>query len=183
MIRFDTLEASQDGKILNIKAVVPDSSYYSDVYINELYIHTQDTYNPADMTSNYVYKHTANSNTKELNLTIAVDQLNLQTLNNLYIVYVNTSGSPAPDTPCGLDEVGSVGAIVNFYPIYEILMSCINQLDSPCGIYSGFINLFMGYEAFKLCLYTGDYQEAIKRFNRFFDTLNNNPNKKRCCYG
>ena len=51
---------------------------------------------------------------------------------NLLFVYVKTNGTPASDTPCGMDEETTLGVTLYHYPIYNAMMNSIKELEKNC---------------------------------------------------
>ena len=53
---------------------------------------------------------------------------------DLLFVYVTINGTPAIDTPCGMDLSYELGIVYNTYPFYLRGMNFIKELNSSCEI-------------------------------------------------
>ena len=104
--------------------------------------------------------------------------------NNLLFVYIKTVGTPAPNTPCGMDNITTLGIVSNLYPLYQHTFSYIKELSNTCSIPKNFINYILQYKAFKLAVKTGHYTEAIRYWKKFFMGIKDSVITSNCgCYG
>lgn len=192
MIQFNTLKITQDGKNLVINASVKDLSYYTNVLIGSITIDNQDTYSASGPSSNPIYKHSFAgedlitgeeiTGLKTISITISAKEFldNDGDLNNdILYVYLTAVGSPSADTPCGMDNINTLGVALNLRPIYNSGMAYIKQVEQSCEIPKGFINFILEYKALDLALKTENYIQANKYWNKFFKsndivTLNTN---------
>ena len=192
MIQFNTLKISQNGKNLIISASVKNLKYYSDVFIGSIIIDNQDTYSANGPSSNPIYKRSfAGTNivtgeeikgVKEINLKITAKEIkdNEGNLNNdILYIYLIAAGTPTSDTPCGMDEVNTLGVAYNIRPIYNIGMSYIKQVANTCKPSKEFIDFILKYKALELCLETNNYIQANKFWNKYFKKITN-LNIKNC---
>ena len=105
--------------------------------------------------------------------------------NNLLFVYVKTNGTPALDTPCGMDEETTLGVTLYHYPIYNAMMNSIKELEKNCEVPKNFINSILRFKAFELAIDTEHYNQAIIYYNKFIKNINlNTVTSNKCnCYG
>lgn len=181
MIQFNTLKITQDGKSLIINASVKDLDYYKDILIGSIIIDNQDTYSTNGPSSNPIYKRSFSSTDlvtgkeiggfKKINLTISAKELqdNNGDLNDdILYIYLVAVGTPSTDTPCGMDNINTLGVALNLRPIYNSGMSYIKQVEKSCEIPKEFINFILEYKALDLALKTENYLQANKYWNKFF---------------
>ncbi len=104
---------------------------------------------------------------------------------NLLFVYVKTKGTPASDTPCGMDEETTLGVTLYHYPIYNAMMNSIKELEKNCEVPKNFINSMLRFKAFELAIDTEHYNQAIIYYNKFIKNVNlNTVTSNKCnCYG
>lgn len=185
MIRFNTLKITQDGKNLIINASVKNLSYYTNVLIGSMIIDNQDTYSASGPSSNPIYKHSFASKDlvtnediagfKNISITVSAKELldNNGDLNDdILYVYLIAVGTPSADTPCGMDNVSTLGVALNLRPIYNNGINYIKQVESTCEIPKDFIDFILRYKALDLALKTENYIQANKYWNKFFKNNN-----------
>lgn len=175
MIHFNELKITPDGAHLIIDISVKNETYYKNVYLDSIVIDNQDTYVGTGPSSNPVYQYTIpdvvsgltarHSFRKHFRLDLASIDL---PLDGLLFVYIRTKGTPAPDTPCGEDNVTTLGTVVNVYPFYQQAMNYIGELASNCSIPQNFTDYILKLKGLELAIRTGNYPDAIKYFNKFF---------------
>ena len=103
---------------------------------------------------------------------------------NLLFVYVKTNGTPALDTPCGMDNITTLGVVSNLYPLYQHAFSYIKELGDTCSILKNFINYILQYKVFELAIKTGHYTKAIKYWKKFFMGIKDSVITSNCgCHG
>lgn len=181
MIQFNTLKITQDGKSLIINASVKNLDYYKDVLIGSIIIDNQDTYSASGPSSNPIYKHSFAGvdlvtgeeigGFKKISLTISAKELqdNNGDLNDdILYIYLVAVGTPSADTPCGMDNINTLGVALNLRPIYNSGMGYIKQVEKSCEIPKEFINFILEYKALDLALKTENYLQANKYWNKFF---------------
>ena len=199
MLEFRELRITPDGKHLIVDVVVKNDSYYDNVTIDSIIIDTQDTYVANGPSSNPIYHYKVeddglqniyslpeecNCNPVLLNedksycFTYGYEEakhtrLVLSTkdipLNNMLFVYAIATGTPAPDTPCGFDNVVTMQTVVDLYPFYQNTLCYLRELNNDCGIPKGFTNMILRLKALELCIRTGNYTQAIKYWKKFFN--------------
>lgn len=185
MIQFNTLKITQDGKNLIINASVKNLSYYTNVLIGSIVIDNQDTYSTRGPSSNPIYRHSFAgkdlvtdeeiAGLKNISITISAKELldNNGDLNDdILYVYLIAVGTPSADTPCGMDNVNTLGVALNLRPIYNNGINYIKQVESTCEIPKDFIDFILRYKALDLALKTENYIQANKYWNKFFKNNN-----------
>lgn len=123
---------------------------------------------------------------KRVKLILNSEDLGVSIENNMFFVYAISSGEPLSDTPCDLRNTMIIGTAINLYPIYKQSMLYTKELGDNCSIPKNFIDYILKVKALDLSLKTGNYQEAIKYWNRLFKNLYYSSNIEilKCgCYG
>ena len=184
MVQFNELRITPDGQRLIIDVSVKDLEYYTNVYLDDVLIDTQDTFVESGPSSKVVYRGSIMGDSKSIRLELGTGNL-LPTLNdNLFFVYVRTKGAPAANTPCGMDNITTLGVVSNLYPLYQYTFSYIKELSNTCSIPKNFINYILQYKAFELAIKTGHYTEAIRYWKKFFMGIKDSVITSNCgCYG
>lgn len=189
MVTFQELRITPDGQNLIIDvSVIRNPSYYQDVYLDNIQIDTQDTFIESGPSSKTVYntiiKGVEGKSLKSIRLKLNAGDL-LPSLNsNLFFVYVKVKGTPSADTPCGMDNITTLGVVFNFYPLYQHAFNYIKELSNTCSIPKNFINYILQYKAFEFAIKTGHYTEAIKYWKKFFMEIKNSAITSNCgCHG
>lgn len=164
MVTFNELRIT-NGKLIIDVSVPSDESYYDNVYLDSIVIDNQDTYVSDGPSSEaiYTYNIPEEENRKHLKL-----ELNFLPLRDMLFVYVRTKGTYAPDTPCGLDNITTMGTVVDMYPFYQQAMNYVNQLAATCTSSQEFADYILKMKALELGVQTGNYPKAIEYFNKFF---------------
>lgn len=175
MIHFNELKITPDGAHLIIDVSVKNEDYYKNVYLDSIVIDNQDTYVGTGPSSNPVYQYSIPDvmskltqqyvSSKHVRLDLTPVDL---PLDGLLFVYVRVKGTPAPDTPCGEDNITTLGTVVNVYPFYQQAMNYIGELASNCSIPQNFTDYILKLKGLELAIRTGNYPDAIKYFNKFF---------------
>ena len=194
MIQFNTLKITQDGKNLIINASVKNLEYYTNVLIGSIVIDNQDTYSASGPSSNPIYRHSfadkdlvTNENIeglKNINIIVSAKELlnNNGDLNDdILYVYLIAVGIPSADTPCGMDNINTLGVALNLRPIYNNGINYIKQVESTCEIPKDFIEFILRYKALDLALKTENYIQANKYWNKFFKNNNVVPLNTNSC--
>lgn len=194
MIQFNELRITPDSKHLIIDASIDNSSYYDNVIIDSIVIDTQDTYIANGPSSKSIYTYIVDNYTysipedcscnpvvsnddkaycltqggKNIRLTLSAKDLGISLNDNMLFVYAIAKGTPAPDTPCGMDNSVVMSTVVNLYPVYQNTMCYLRELDSDCQVPKGFIDMILKLKAVELCIRTGNYTKAISYWKKFF---------------
>lgn len=185
MITLNECKIDQKGKKFHIEATIKDLRYYDNVYIDSVVIDTNETYSPSGPSDKPVFKKELEGDEKYIDLCITAKEMSLETFdNNMFFVYIMAKGTPAPDTPCGMDNEYILSVVINYRPIYNMIMGYIKELNSECNIPKGFIDMILRMKAFEIALKTGNYPTAIKWWEKFFKNKVSVSYKKGCgCNG
>lgn len=188
MIEFKELRVTPDGKTLIIDVAVKDLSYYDDVYIDSLTIDTQDTYSESGLSTNPIFYYevasVSDKNKKRIRLELNSSVLGKPITGNMFFVYITVKGTPAADTPCGLDNVTTLGVTADLYPFYKSSINYMKELENECEPSKNFIDSLLRFKAFELSIRTGHYVQAIKYWNKFFKEVRSNTVNTICrCHG
>ena len=176
MVHFNELTITPDGKYLIIDVSVLSESYYENIYLDSIVIDNQDTYISTGPSSEPVYSYSVPEEISVLtnepinlkHLHLVLDKIDLKDLSNMFFVYVRTKGTPAPETPCGLDHITTMGTVVNMYPFYQQAMNYIGEIAQRCSIPANFIDFILKQKGLEVAVKTGNYPDAIKYYNKFF---------------
>lgn len=168
MVSFQELKIDSEGKTLIIDVTVKDLEYYENVYLDTIYIDTQDTYVSGTPSSNPVYSNTLEGNNKNVRLEITEPEIP-SLKDNLFFIYIRTKGDPTPNTPCGMDISLVLGAVLYPYTIYYKMLKVLQLEYRRCSIPKRFIDSFFRYKALQFALTTGSNLDAISYFNTFKD--------------
>lgn len=176
MVHFSELKITSDGQHLIIDVSVLSEDYYKNVYIDSIVIDNQDTYVGSGPSSNPVYQYSVpdvmskltkkHVSSKHVRLNLTPADL---PLNGLLFVYVRTKGTPAVDTPCGFDNMTTLGTVTNMYPFYQQATNYIGELANKCSVPQNFIDYILKMKGLELAIRTGNYTDAIKFYNKFFN--------------
>ena len=167
MIKFNELRISSN-RYLIIDVSVKNEDYYKDVYIKSVSVDTQDTYKDNGPSEARVYYQQFDSNTKTFRLELGIESIKVPLDTNMFFVYVEATGTPAADTPCGMDNKHSVAVAVNMRPVYNMAMSYLKELEGTCTTARGFIDMILRLKAFELSIKTGNFITAIKQWDKLF---------------
>ena len=188
MVHFNELRITSDGQHLIIDVSVLSESYYKNVYIDSIVIDNQDTYVGSGPSSNPVYQYSVPDTMSKLtkkyvsykNVRLDLTPTDLP-LNGLLFVYVRTKGTPAADTPCGLDNMTTLGTVTNMYPFYQQAMNYIGELANNCSVPQNFTDYILKMKGLELAVRIGNYTDAIKFYNKFFNGKENTVVRKGGC--
>lgn len=188
MVQFNELRITSDGQHLIIDVSVLKDSYYENVYIDSIIIDNQDTYVGSGPSSNPVYQYSVPDvmskltkeyvSSKYVRLDLTPTDL---PLNGLLFIYVRTKGTPAADTPCGLDNMTTLGTVTNMYPFYQQAINYIGELANNCSMPQNFADYILKMKGLELAMRTGNYTDAIKFYNKFFNGKDNTVIRKGGC--
>lgn len=162
MIDFSQCRVSWDGRYLYITADIQDLDYFTNVYIDKVSVDTQDTFTSSGPSSNPAYTYTSEGNQKSVSLALEYRDLGLGLLKDtMFFVWVTAKGTPASDTPCGLDSTLKLCVAFNESLLFNKGLNFIKELSSTCQIPADFENWALMTNALKLALDSGDYTTAI----------------------
>lgn len=187
MIDFNELRVSPDGKKLIIDASVKNLQYYDNVYIDAIIIDTQDTYIENGPSTNPIFYHEVATNSydeKRIRLELDSAILGTSLSDTLFFVYVVVKGTPAADTPCGMDNQTTMGVVANLYPFYRTMVNYMKEVEDECEVPKNFIDALLRFKALELSIRTGHYAQAIKYWNKFFKSIKSKTINTGCrCHG
>lgn len=209
MIRFNELRVTD--KCLIIDASVIDLPYYNDVFIDSVIIDTQDTYvasGPSnkpvftleteieypkiytdgkqvyDLDDNSAVYAMDDSGKKHIRIELDSKALSVSLENTVFFIYVCTKGTPAPDTPCGMDNAVTMGVAVNLKTFYKSMVCFIKDTFKECELPKRFINAYLRFKAFEMAIKTCHYTEAITIWKKYFMNIRDCTVKLPCgCHG
>lgn len=116
-------------------------------------------------------------------LPIATESLNGDLSSHIFFVYIECDGTPAINTPCGLDEA-TLGVTFDYGVIYNMAMNYTRELTNNCQMPQGFVDFILNTEALKLSLETEHYFPAIDYWKRILGNYRNNSVTRGCgCHG
>lgn len=172
MIHFNELRIVDNHLIIDVNVL--EESYYENVFLDSIVIDNQDTYVGSGPSSNPVYEYTipdevsrlSRESTSRKHFRIELDSTDINTANMLF-VYVRTKGTPASDTPCGLDSDTTLGVVVDMLPFYQQGMQYTGELADNCNIPRGYTDFILRLNALKMSVKTGNYPRAIEYFKSF----------------
>lgn len=194
-IIFDQLKISDDGKRMYINLHVNEASYFDNIYLDKIVITTSDKVSEStpDLPpeEDYIYTTTFGATDKEANLVLQATDFNEKYQqsdmgSNLFFVYVKIKGTPAQDTPCGMDEEITVGTVFDEKLLYQKIMGFTKDLADTCCVPAAFTDFILLWNAFKAAIETEHYVPAINFYNMLFSNKNNvsTGTSKRCnCHG
>lgn len=176
MVHFNELRITSDGQHLIIDVSVLSESYYKNVYIDSIVIDNQDTYVGSGPSSNPVYSYSVPDDVSKLtkktysqkHVRLDLSSTDLRSLDGLFFVYVRTKGTPSADTPCGMDNITTLGTVCNMYPFYQQAMNYIGEIANSCSEPQNFTDYILKLKGLELAVRTGNYPDAIKYYNKFF---------------
>lgn len=170
MILFNELKITTDGKHLVIDASVRDDTYYTDVYIANVKVDSQDTFSSTGPSANPIYTYTEISSiSKRIQLQLTSANLsNVDLSKTLFFVYITVKGTPAADTPCGMDNVTTLGVTFDLYSIYTHNMKLIGEIKDNCTIPDSLADAILKLDALNMALRSANYTQAITYWKDWF---------------
>ena len=183
MIKFTDLRVQKER--LTIVAEVREiEDYYDNIYIDKIIIDTQDTFKTSGPSANPIYSVTVDGNQKVFSISLSATDLGGVDINHtMFFVYGVAKGTPAPETPCGYDDVNSVGVTFSMCPIYNKTMGYIKEIENSCEIPKDFINMIIQLKAIQYSVNSGHFTQAVKYYNKFYKNLSVNTSHTCGCHG
>lgn len=118
---------------------------------------------------------------KNVRLILDKKDLGISLDDSIFFVYIVTNGTPSPCTPCGMDNLYTMGIAYNLRPLYNLGMNYIRELADNCSMPKNFIDYILRFKAFELSLRTGNYTLAIDYWKRFFKNKTSSISKPKGC--
>ena len=178
MLQFNELRITPDQKHLIVDVEVQPLEYYEDVYVGAIVVDTQKTFSELGPSNKPLFTFEYENQPKRVREVIDIDTI----ADNLFFVYAIASGNPAEDTPCGMAESSIMGVTYDKYPIYSQGMKLLGEMGG-CEPSSNLIDYILQRKAFDISLLTGNYSEAIKYWNMFYNTKEVTIKTKCGCHG
>lgn len=182
MFQWNDLSVTENGNNLNIDVQVVDSQYYKNVYIDSIYLDTDESYSPEGISSKAIkiFKAENSENIKRKNITVDVSLFP----KSLFFVYVKAKGSTSDGTPCGMNKNTTIGVTWNKYPIYKNTIKLLGELRDNCNPSRNLTDWILRYNALMLCIDCEDYTQAIQYWQSFFQKDSAVSISKPCgCHG
>lgn len=121
---------------------------------------------------------------KHIRLELQLSTLGIDPCKDILFVYAIAEGTPAADTPCGLDNSKIMGTVINLQGIYNGMLSYIREMERDCNIPKGFIDAILKFKAIEVGVRTGNYPLVIEYWKKFYSTKECKPSYNNCgCYG
>lgn len=192
---FDQLRISDDGNNLYIDAHVNKASYFENVYLRRITICTENQIselNPKSYGENFIYQEEINpvedgdtTEMKELHRVLCSAMFNekfnrCDLSHNMFFVFIDCAGIPAPDTPCRLDEMTTLGVTLDYGVIYNVAMNNTKEFIKECKLSKNFLNYILNYEAMKFSIETEHYVSAIWYWKSILGLASGTPVYKGC---
>lgn len=178
MIEFSECRVSWDGRYLYITANIENLDYSTNVYIDKVFIDTQDTFTTAGPSNTPIKTYTSEGNQKSVSLTLEYRDLGLGLMRDkMLFIWVTTKGTPATNTP-------SLCVAFNEALLFNKGLSLIRELSATCKVPTNFENWALMISAFKLALDTGEYLTAIDLWNKLIKNSDLSSTTQTCgCNG
>lgn len=178
MVQFNQLKFDTNGNLI-IDIQVQEQPYYTNVFLDQIKIDTENTYIDGKPSNNAIYSSTISGNQKKYQVQISSSQL-LATNKNILFVWVKTKGSPSISTPCGQDNEYTVGVCYHKDIIYNTGIKFIKELESCCEIPKNFIDFILKLDALELSIQTENYDFVIEMWKYLIDTQYSNLIQTKC---
>lgn len=172
MIKFTDLRVS-NGHLIISAEVREIEDYYDNVYIDKIKIDSQDTFSSTGPSSSLIYESASfPAETKSITLDLdASDFTDIDMDKTMFFVYAVATGTPSASTPCGMDNVNSLGVTFSLCPIYNETMAYVKEIESTCDLPKSFINMILQLKAIQYSINSGHYTQAISYYNKFYKNL------------
>lgn len=168
MIDFKHLEFL-NSKTLRVSVEVKDLDYYTNVYIDSIIIDTEDTVCETGPSDNPARTIHYDGNLKSINTTIDVSDI-VSDGPKMLFVYIRCTGTPAVNTPCGLDNQDSMMPVVDYQSVYDSALK-LARCTSKCGCADGnchidvvFANFALQYFRMEQGLKNGNWSDAYDAY-------------------
>lgn len=189
MVDLKELRISADGNYLVIDFKVNDAEYYKDIYLSSIRVDTDETFNISGPSNKPIYQEEFEdirlpgreeyTSIKAKRLILTKQELGEALKNNILFIYITVKGTPAPDTPCGKDNVTSLFTIAYMYPIYNNSICILKSLNNICEIPKDLMQHILQIKSLELSIKAGNYPMAIQHWN-VLKSKNKVINKCRC---
>lgn len=162
MLNFNELKITSDGNTLIIDISVKPLPVYENIFLNSIYIDTQDTFKAEGQSDIPVYIQAFQKRLKSIRLELTKEVLNTSLDDNIFFIWVLFNGSDKKE----------LGVTVSFYPLYKKAFTYIKELEKECSIPKRFINYILQLKAFQISIKSGNFKQAILYWKKFFNVKN-----------
>lgn len=183
MVEIKKLIVLPNENGIYIDCSVLDMPYFKDIYLDQIIIDTEDTFNVLGPSKVPVYKYKVKGNVKNIQHTVKGLEILTENLSNkLFFVYIITKGIFAADTPCGMDSHANLCVVFDKTTIHKKAIPLI-PVDTKCSctVPKKFIDFILSYKSFILNLKAKNYPLAIKHWKKFNNNrINTKTNGCKC---
>lgn len=209
MVIFDELRITNDGQHLIIDCRIRKENWYNTVYIGGIYIDTEETYEeggPSKRAAIFAPTMQQLMLSPKKTMRFVYDKSDLKSLflanpenkgvspdcdltKHLFFVYVKAFGTPAADTPCGMDDEYTLGVTMYMGKFYNDFMNSLKNINSTCSggcdVPSDIVDQLLQYMALTVSIDSGHYLKGIEEFKKWYTgkSYTNNSTKKCGCHG
>lgn len=192
MVQFDILKFLSPTK-LQVKASVMDLGYFENVYLDSILIDTEDTVtiDGPSSTPAYVYD-IVEEDVKSINTVLDVSSV-VKGGPKMFFVYIKCTGTPAPNTPCGMDNEYTLKVTIDYSSVYSKALDLMRSVggckcsSGDCEIDVVFANFALQYFRMEKALEYEDYDTAYSAYcfiMRKHTKVSKLPKNKNCgCNG
>ena len=185
MVKFNSLYITSAGDNLVLNVSIEDLSYYTNVYISNVYIDNQNTFEETGKSDSPLYSYSVKDTDtlKTLSLTVPSTSILADLKNDLLFVWIVLKGTVSADTPCGMDSMSYVKAVYNQRRIADYQLPFIKEIDNSCCIPKNFIDMVLQKEALDMAVSTGHNITAISFWKKFFTDTDISITSTCSCHG
>lgn len=187
MVVFHQAEITPDSRRLLLDVSVSHYNFDQNVIISEIRLDTSENFLELGASEKSIALYTGKDddgnelNEQHVRFTYDLDGTGISG-DDLLFVWVLTTESAA-DTPCNLRPKMGLRVVYNKQKIYNDSMNYIKTIDN-CNPSLEMINFMLRLMAFKMALEAGNYPQAIKYWNEFFNMKYKDCVIRRCgCNG
>lgn len=172
MVTFNELRYSDNGQNLIIDVSVSDYTYYEDVYLEQVNIDCHKDYVDLGPSANaQELWNGSDKSEKTVRLKVPLTSISRRSGNELFYVYVICKGTPHYDTPCDMDNMTTMGVLVDWKLLYQEGLKVMKKVtEGCCDIPRESIDWFLRYKTLQLCLNTGAYEQANSVWDKWFSS-------------
>lgn len=179
-VEIEKLELNPEGTELTLKAHVKEDDYLKDVFLNSIYIDTENTFVEGKPSETPVFKYDVGDDQKDITITITSTEewndgsgkINLADFkNNLLYVWIMTEGKVSESAPCGSDNPYTLGITYYTPRLYQSSLQLIGDLGCNCNIPKAFIDFVLKIKALQASILAGSYSLAKRYWLKFFTKL------------
>lgn len=180
MVDFQTLRITDDGSMV-IVASVKNQSYYKNVYIDQIIIDSFKTFSETGPSDKPFYTITFEQPVKKVDTTISKYEIagkDESFKHGPFFVYVHTTGAPAANTPCGMDQEITTGVAIDLCDVYKESLKYLKEVNRTCMVPDAFADFVLRYKALLMAIRFKDWKQVFKIWGLLF---NKHPHKSGGC--